>query len=364
MRIMLVVNEYPTQKIAGTAMATQSLARALAQRGHEVHVVVTTPCRSGEELGNLLVSSMPDRPFRGIGIFWRLWHVWRLARIWKPDVLQGQSVSCGLLTAIVGKLIGRSNIVYAQGQDVYQSSFLQKFTEISIACQCSNMVVAVTRQLACRLESMNACNKLSVIPHGFNRIEVLLSRTDFRRQQGLAEKQKIVLCVGRLELIKGQDILLLAWPDVLKKEPDAVLWLVGSGSMREQLEQQAFVLNVHASVIFFGAANAMMVATYMSSADLFVLPSRSEAFGIVLLEAMDQCLPIVAANVGGVPEVLPECDAVSLVMPENADQLASSIVRQLQRACYPAELNKAWATNFVWEKNVLRFEKIYQQVVL
>jgi len=363
MRIMIVVNEYPPQKVAGTAMATQALAQILSRRGHSVHVVVTTPCRSVEGIEGLRVSSMPDRPFRGSGFFWRLWYVLRVARMWRPDVLQGQAISCGLLTAVVGRLIGRPNIVYAQGQDVYQSSALQRFTEIRMACRWSSMVAAVTRQLACRLESIKASSKVRVIPHGFSKMPVLISRDDFRRKQGVVGRRKIVLSVGRLEPIKGQDILLAAWPEVLKQGPDAVLWLVGGGSLREQLEQQASHLNVMNSVKFFGAVEAVDVAVYMSAADVFVLPSRSEAFGIVLLEAMAQGLPVVATEVGGVPEVLPEYGAFSLVASEDAGEFASGIVCQLKHACYPSEANSAWATNFVWEKNVRRFEEAYRQVV-
>ncbi|MDX8391441.1 MAG: glycosyltransferase [Mariprofundaceae bacterium] len=362
MRIMLVVNEYPPQKIAGTAMATQALAQVLSRRGHAVHVVVTTPCRSDARDG-VCVSSMPDRPFRGVGIFWRLWHVWRIARKWQPDVLQGQAVSCGLLTAVVGRVLGRPNIAYVQGQDVYQSSILQRLTEIRLACRISTVVAAVTRQLADRLVSIKACEDVHVIPHGFSKVQALLSRQDWRRSQGFATGQKVVLSVGRLERIKGQDILLSAWVEVQKKCPDAILYLVGDGSMRESLEQQAADLNLSTSVRFPGAAVAAEVAAYMSSADVFVLPSRSEAFGIVLLEAMACALPVVATEVGGVPEVLPEGEAVSLVSGENAGELAVAIVHQLQHACYPSEVNKKWAMGFVWEENVLHFEEAYRQVL-
>jgi len=363
MRIMLVVNEYPPQKVAGTAIATQALAQMLSRRGYAVHVVVTTPCRSVDGVESLCVSSIPDRPFKGVGIFWRLWHVWRFVRRWQPDILQGQSVSCGLLTAVVGKLLNIPNITYAQGQDVYQSTVLQKLTEIRIACRWATVVATVTRQLSLRVESIKASDKASVIPHGFTRMSVPHSRDDFRREKGIAGRQKVVLNVGRLEPIKGQDILLAAWPIVLKQEPDTVLWLVGDGSMREQLAQQVSLLDVDASVKFFGAAEAVAVAAYMSSSDVFVLPSRSEAFGIVLLEAMDRGLPVVATKVGGVPEVLPEHGAISLVAPGDAVELASAIVRQLQCSQYPVKANREWATDFVWEKNVLRFEKIYREIV-
>lgn len=366
MRIMLVVNEFPPQKFAGTAVATRELALMLRKRGHQVHVVVTTDCLNESRdavAPGLHVSWMADRPFKGIGILWRLWHLWRIAGRWRPDILQGQSVSCGLLAALVGKGLGIPSFVYAQGQDVYQASRLQRCTEVRWACRLASKVGAVSRHLSASLVTATGCEDVCVIPHGFHLLEPGQPRDALRGQRHLSEAQKVVLSVGRLERIKGQDVLLDAWPRVLKAVPSAELWLVGEGAQRHALEAQADALGITNTVHFMGQKDAACVAECMAAADLFVLPSRSEAFGIVLLEAMAHALPVVASRVGGVPEVLPRHGDATLVEPEDVDGLASAIVRALRQDRYPSAVNREWAMRFEWEHNVVHFEDIYRELV-
>lgn len=366
LRIMIVVNEFPPQKVAGTAMATRELARMLQRRGHQVHVVVTTVRPGGwsdaDALG-LVVSWMPDRPFKGIGVLWRLWHLRRIARQWRPDILQGQSISCGLLAALAGRALGVPSFVYAQGQDLYQASPLQRITEVRWACRLASKVGAVSHHLAASLVTATACEDVCVIPHGFHLLEPGRSRDALRGQRQLSETQKVVLSVGRLERIKGQDVLLDAWPRVLEAVPSAVLWLVGDGAQRHALEAQTDALGITNTVHFMGQKDAAGVAECMAAADLFVLPSRSEAFGIVLLEAMAHALPVVASRVGGVPEVLPEHGDATLVEPEDAGGLASGIVRGLQQDRFPSAMNRDWALRFEWENNVAHFEGLYRKLL-
>jgi len=366
MRIMLVVNEFPPQKVAGTAVATQALAWALHARGQQVHVVVTThhPDKGAvtEEVGGIRISWMPDRPVRGVGIAWRAYHLLRIVRRYRPDVLQGQAISCGLLAAIAGGVCSIPSIVYAQGQDVYQASDMQLRSEIRWACRWSTKVVAVTRHLATRLAGVGACADACVIPHGFNMLDASDSRARLRAQWQAGNAQKVVLNVGRLEHIKGQDVLLRAWPEVIAAEPDACLWLVGDGEQRASLEFLSDALGIVQSVRFLGYMDAAGVADCLAAADLFVLPSRSEAFGIVLLEAMARSLPVVASCVGGVPEVLPDAGDSRMVVAENSEALAMGIVQALRDNRFPSQKNRAWAMGFEWSANVRRFEEMYMDV--
>ncbi|MCK4823902.1 glycosyltransferase family 4 protein, partial [bacterium] len=147
---------------------------------------------------------------------------------------------------------------------------------------------------------------------------------------------------------------------ILVDFPRAQLWLVGEGSKREALERQALVLGVSDSIRCWGRLTPQEVAAIMSVADLFVLPSRSEAFGIVLLEAMAQGLPVIAAKVNGIPEVIPPSGDVYLVTPEDCSALSASIVKGLRHFRRPSEKNRAWAKTFVWDQLVYRFEHFYE----
>lgn len=366
MRIMLIVNEFPGQKVAGTAVATLGLSSALAKRGHDVHVVVTTShpnARNGEIEPRLRVTWLKDRPVKGIGVLWRLVLVLQVACAWRPDILQGQAVSCGFLVAMIGRCLGIPSITYAQGYDVYQAGALQLRTEIRWACRWSSSVVAVTRHLASRLAEISPCADVLVIPHGFNPESSSRPRSMIRDEWGVPSNVKVVLTVGRLEPFKGQDVLLNAWPLVKDEMPKAVLWIVGNGSMRASLEEQTIRLRINDSVRLVGQKQPREIAECMSAADLFVLPSRSEPFGIVLLEAMSHGLPVVASRVGGVPEVLPaQLDAI-LTPPEDVRELAYAIVLGLRSGIYPSQTNCQWAMRFAWDENVHHFEDMYRSMV-
>ncbi len=369
LRIMLVVNEFPPQKFAGTAMATRSLAYALAERGHQVHVVVTTTYDNavdGEEAPGVNVSWLKDRPIRGMGIGWRFFLLLGLARDWKPDVLQGQAVSCGLLSAMAGKLLDVPSICYAQGMDVCSASWVQRKTEIAVACRLADKVVTVTEELANRLAVGTGMPPDAVLNHGFVPRQERDPREVVRSREGCLPHTPVALHVGRMDEFdkdKGQDLLLEAWALVLRKIPQARLWLVGDGSWREQLQLQALHLGIDHAVTFLGFRAPEEVADYMHAADAFVLPSRYEPFGLVLLEAMYHKLPVMASKVGGVPEVVAPDGDVWLFPPEDAAAMAAAIVQGMQERKYPSAGNHAWSMDFAWTRHVKNFEAMYRELV-
>ena len=367
MRIMLVVNEFPPEKIAGTAMATRALAEHLSARGHRVLVLVTTACPEKKrhliEEGDYRLEWMGTRPFRGIGVLFRLWRAWRAARCFKPQIIQGQAVSCGLIAAVVGKVLGIPSLCYAQGYDVYESGRVQRCTEIRWGCRWPDVCLAVTRQLAGEIRRIAGLNEVKVVPHAFTLPDGLPDRLAARARVGLDADKKLVLSVGRLEAFKGHDVLLEAWRMVIERHPDARLWIAGSGSRLDDLRAQAVKMGVEKSVSFVGHLTARAVHEAMAAADVFVLPSRSEPFGIVLLEAMAHGLPVVASRVGGIPEVVPESGDVELVASDNVQALAAAILTMLDKGFAPSEANRQHAMSFEWGRRVAVFETIYQSLI-
>jgi len=366
MRIMIIVNEFPPEKIAGTAMATQALAEHLSDRGHQVLVVVTTTCPIGKHnqirSGDYELIWMPPRPLRGTGIFWRILHAWKYARRFTPQLIQGQAVSCGLIAAVVGKLMHVPSICYAQGYDVYEATAWQRLTEIRWGCRWPNRLLAVSRHLAETIRRVCGISDVQLMPHAFTLPERKPVREDARGRCGLSKNDCVVLSIGRLETFKGHDVLLNAWVGFIKHQPDADLWIAGTGSKTQTLQQQAVDLGVDQSVHFAGYLTTDEVHQWMAAADLFVLPSRSEPFGIVLLEAMVHGLPVVATDVGGIPEVLPAEGDVRLVPPDDAECLKTAMLEMLSTDFTPSKTNRQHAMDFEWHRQVERFELIYQQL--
>ena len=134
----------------------------------------------------------------------------------------------------------------------------------------------------------------------------------------------VIVTIGRLEPEKGHRFLVQAMPRVLKHHPGARLWIAGDGSLRVELEALAYQLGLERHVLFLGFVED--VPELLSRADVFVLPSLSEALGISLLEAMAASLPVVASAVGGVPEVIEPGFNGLLVPPGDADKIALSLL--------------------------------------
>jgi glycosyltransferase involved in cell wall biosynthesis len=133
----------------------------------------------------------------------------------------------------------------------------------------------------------------------------------------------MVLHVGRLHRQKGQDVLIDAFARARRECPGLVLFLVGEGGLRGVLEGKARAAGIPQAIRFESTRSD--VTPYYRAADLFAFPSRYEAFGIVLLEAMTAGLPIVASRIGGIPDVTGEETAL-LVRVDDVDALTEAIV--------------------------------------
>ncbi len=158
-------------------------------------------------------------------------------------------------------------------------------------------------------------------------------------EYGMEPGSEIVGVVARLEPEKGHPTLLEAWPLVLRAVPDTYLLIVGEGSRREALEAQARDLRVAHRVVFTGRRDDVPAVT--AALDVAVLPSYREAQGLSILEAMALSRPVVASNVGGIPEMITDGVTGLLVPPHDADALAAAIVRLLRDHPYADTLGRA-----------------------
>ena len=146
-------------------------------------------------------------------------------------------------------------------------------------------------------------------------------------EYGMEPGSQIVGVVARLEPEKGHPTLVEAWPKVLRAVPDSYLLIVGEGSRRDVLEAQARELRIAHRVVFTGRRDDVPAVT--AALDVAVLPSYREAQGLTILEAMALSRPVVASDVGGIPEMIEDGKTGLLVPPHDADALAAAIVRLL-----------------------------------
>lgn len=150
-------------------------------------------------------------------------------------------------------------------------------------------------------------------------------RNEYRKKQFNAEeKDTVILSVAELHKRKGLRYLIKSLRLVIEQNPGAILAIVGSGPLRNDLEKLAMREGMMDHVRFLGFKKD--IPHIMAASDIFVLPSKKEAFGLVLLEACIARVPIVASNVGGIPEIIEHEKTGLLVTPENPRKLAESIL--------------------------------------
>lgn len=184
-------------------------------------------------------------------------------------------------------------------------------------------------------------------------------RGELRRRYGLSEK-KVIVAVSRLVSRKGQDTLVAAMPEILRRVPDAHLLLVGPGSYRGTLEKLARQLRVDKHVTLTGAVDFAELPGHFVAGDVFALPVRTqlgglsvEGLGIVFLESQACGVPTVAGSGGGAPETVIDGETGVVVdgrnVAEVADVLADLLCDKERRAAFSRAgidyVRRAWT----WE---------------
>jgi glycosyltransferase involved in cell wall biosynthesis len=192
-------------------------------------------------------------------------------------------------------------------------------------------VIAVSSSIVRKLEDEGRVGApVTLIYNGIDleRYDQQLPCCTLREEYGLPPEGPMVGVVARLEAEKGHPTLLDAWPHVLAEFPTATLLIIGEGSRREALEAQAAGLGIASSVIFTGRRDDVPAVT--KALDVAVLPSYREAQGLTILEAMALSRPVVASNVGGIPEMISDGVTGLLVPPHEPVPLADAVVRLLR----------------------------------
>lgn len=217
----------------------------------------------------------------------------------------------------------------------------------------ADAAIACSRDLAGGIRSFAPAARVEMIPNGAD-----LSL--FTRRPPSEFRGRSILHIGKYEHKKSQDILLQAFRLVLEDIPSARLVLVGaSGPALPQTRQIIDSLHLEQHVSVNVDVPHHRIPEFMSQADLFVLPSRSEPFGIVLLEAGAAGLPVIASRVGGIPELLDHGSTGLLVEPEDVLGLATAMKGLLLNRGEAIRLAQAWhekaTLDWSWEKTCGRY---------
>ena len=234
----------------------------------------------------------------------------------------------------------------------------------------SHAVIAVSQHTADHLVQVEAApaDKVHVILNGIDFDRLKLSEEGARkrlRQELAPDGAPLLLCAARLHPEKGHSDLFRALPLVRARLGRPVrLLLAGTGPFEAAYRAEVQSLGCGDAVAFLGFRKDL--PDLMASADLFVLPSVAEAFGLVLAEALYLGTPVVASRVGGIPEIVDDGVDGRLVPPGDSEALAQALVDLLRdderrRAMAGAGRRKV-ETRFRFEDMVRAYEGLYARL--
>lgn len=335
--LLVVTREYEPEIVGGLGVVATCQSEGLVKLADRPVTVVTTT------KGHRLVDEgSGPRVFRFPlgGKFYRLGKGFesslvdqilehRLGRNWPPALVLVHSVQgAGLARFLRNKY--RTPVIYFSHSVVLDEvgrnpslggSLLRQQEELY---RISDQIICGSRREAEKIHEFYplTSGRLVAIPNGIH-----FHHNPARRAKG----KGFLLYVGRLAKVKGLITLLQAMPTVLKGFPRARLHLVGRGSpnYRRFLSREIARLNLRRFVTMHGFVGKSQLPNYYLHADVAIMPSYSESFGLVALEALNWGTPLVASDIGGLAEIL-EPGAAIKVPPRDSGKLAEAILRILK----------------------------------
>ena len=299
-------------------------------------------------------------------------NIWRIARIERAAIVFAVNYLSNQYAVVSARLAGLP-IVCAVYNVLDKRSISRTFLKFS-----DHIIVDSKATADVLLANGLASKKLQVILHEISKdnfLPAVNARINIRHSFGMNDEVFLIGIVGRINPMKGQDILINAFAKVLDVYDGCRLLIVGEMESEDlNFSDQAYIknlrslvekLNISGKVFFTGYRNDM--ADVYEALDLLVSSSLSESFGKTILEAMILGKPVIAAKVGGVPELVIDGITGRLVSPGNISELARVILELINDRKLAARLGnnaKEYALkNFVGNNQQAKVEAILAKLL-
>jgi len=282
----------------------------------------------------------------------------------KCDIIHAQFLLSGFVGVFVKRITGRRLVITAHGTDIYAIPQRGGFNKMYIKTIAhSDNLITVSNANKKRLTKIGLREDLiTVIPNGRD-ISTIKDISTLKQERDKLE----ITWVGRMVEVKGLQYLIKAMDNIVSGYPNAHLTLIGDGPLKKKFKRVVKELSIDSNISFIGFINNEDVMQYLESSDIFVLPSISEGFPVVILEAMAVAKPVVASNVGGIPDAVEDGNTGFLVEPKNPEQLTEKISYLID---HPEE-RKRMGNNgrrmveekFTWDKITGKIIGIYKNIL-
>jgi glycosyltransferase involved in cell wall biosynthesis len=360
-----LVSDWYYPKVGGIEYSINALAIGLTLLGHEVQIITrewsgSFPSKIPEEIKVIRVEGRAiSEHFMVPSAYKKLNNLVRSGGFDVVHVhgLDSPMAMCSLLTARRAGIptVVTNHSLVGKGHRKYPFILAGKFLMRS-----ADAIIAVS---SATLRETRRLSKAPVylIPNGIDDIS-----TKCRDTYPIFDKNGnfVITTVSRITKKKGVKDLVEIAPVLLKEKENLLFLIVGDGPERKKLEDMVERMNISRSFRFTGEVPRDAVLQLLEESDIFVLPSRNEAFGISILEAFSKNVPVVARNHSGVSDIIVQ-RKTGLLSEDNRD-----MARQVKDLIENADLRESLATaafgeigKYKWDNIASRIEEVYTRVI-
>lgn len=366
------VRFYPA--IGGVETVVLGLSRALAQRGHRVHVLTSdepsaqptqldgvriTRLRTAAKLANTNIT--PALPLHLMREPFDIVHT-HLPTPWSAD-----------WSAWMGRVRGKAVVTSFYNEIVGQTGAASAFAKTYNATAFKALLRASHRLITLTPEHISS--PISPLKNALGKTRLLKAGIDTAQFAPMPELRQpnvvsFLAVLDEFHRYKGLDVLLRAMAQVRARNAQARLRVGGQGALRGEYERMAAELGLGANVEFLGRLPDAQLAPFFNQSSVFVLPSTSgaqEGYGLVALEAMACGVPVITTSEAGLAPIAQQANAALVVPAGNAAALANAIERVLGDPALAAQLSangQALIQNkFSWAAIAQEYESVYAEAI-
>ena len=371
MKVLICI---PCLLTGGTEIQTLNLVEALIRGGHQVTTVcyfehtpgmVSRYQQAGSKVVCLNVAGKRIEGVKGITFLYK--GLKQVIQAEKPDIVHVQYMAPGAIPILLLRLLGIKNIIATAhtAADIYPNLRLVHF----IQRHCVKAFTCITQAAEISFfGNSNLYTPQTVIQkrNHFTIYNVLPSYIKIRKGERDFTSPITLGVVSRLEEIKGMDLVIPAFAQIQKRHPDTRLLIVGDGSLKTFMQQQAKDLNVGEHITWSGRQDQSRLQAYYDQIHILLIPSRSEGFGLTAIEGMARGCVVVASDTGGLPEVVKDKEVGLLHEQGNTEDLTRKVCDLLEHPQNIKTLStKAthYAEKFENSQYALLFNDLYEKTI-
>lgn len=346
--------------IGGPAINATILSADLDKKRFETKVIYGSLAEGEAGLENMMMSSNVDMvlipelgrkisPIDDIKAFWKIVGIMRRE---KPDIVHTHTAKAGTLGRIAALFAGVKVRVHTFHGHVFRHYFSRLKTRLFIFIEralgiITTRVIAISdRQKEDLVSNFKVVpdRKCVVVPLGLDLDRLVDKRSSdqsLKSELGIKDGELCVGMIGRLVPIKNHEMFLKAAAGISRRRPDLNVryLIVGDGELRPVLEKMAASLNINDKVIFMGWREDL--SGIYSLLDIVALTSRNEGTPLALIEAMAMAKPVLATDVGGVPDIVEDGVSGMLVKDNDEEKFILSAIRLLEDEGLRTRLGRA-----------------------